>query len=94
MATALEEKEDLASVEGIAFRRNGTIVETAPAAMIEDLDAYRVGWELIDHSRYSYYGGLRAVVMQFSRGCPHHCNYCGQRGFWARWRYRDPVKLG
>ena len=95
---AIEEKEDLArahleGVDGIAFRRGATIVETAPAAMIEDLDAYRVGWELIDHSKYSYYGGLRAVVMQFSRGCPHHCNYCGQRGFWARWRHRDPVKF-
>jgi len=31
------------------------------------------------------------VVVQFSRGCPHLCNYCGQRGFWTRWRHRDPV---
>ena len=31
--------------------------------------------------------------MQFSRGCPHQCNYCGQRGFWARWRHRDPKKF-
>jgi anaerobic magnesium-protoporphyrin IX monomethyl ester cyclase len=61
--------------------------------MIRDLDAYRVGWELIDHARYGYYGGKRAVVMQFSRGCPHLCNYCGQRGFWARWRHRDPVRF-
>ena len=61
--------------------------------MIRDLDAYRVGWELIDHARYSYWGGLRAVVVQFSRGCPHLCNYCGQRGFWTRWRHRDPVRF-
>jgi anaerobic magnesium-protoporphyrin IX monomethyl ester cyclase len=32
-------------------------------------------------------------VVQLSRGCPHRCNYCGQRGFWRRWRHRDPVKL-
>ena len=31
------------------------------------------------------------MVVQFSRGCPHLCNYCGQRGFWTRWRHRDPV---
>ncbi|TGT20341.1 radical SAM protein, partial [Mesorhizobium sp. M4B.F.Ca.ET.172.01.1.1] len=43
--------------------------------------------------RYSYWGGKRAVIMQFSRGCPHLCNYCGQRGFWTRWRHRDPVKF-
>jgi anaerobic magnesium-protoporphyrin IX monomethyl ester cyclase len=90
---ALERGDDLAAVEGIAFRRDGRIVETPPAAMIRDLDAYRVGWELIDHPRYSYYGGKRAVVMQFSRGCPHLCNYCGQRGFWARWRHRNPQKF-
>lgn len=32
-------------------------------------------------------------MVQFSRGCPHLCNYCGQRGFWTRWRHRDPKKL-
>src|SRR5262249_37061931 len=58
-----------------------------------NLDDYRVGWELIDHSRYSYWGGKRAVVVQFSRGCPYLCTYCGQRGFWTRWRRRDPVKF-
>lgn len=90
---ALERNADLDTVPGIAFRRPGRIVETPPAPMIRDLDAYRVGWELIDHARYSYYGGKRGVVMQFSRGCPHLCNYCGQRGFWARWRHRDPQKF-
>lgn len=90
---ALGRGDDRATVDGIAFRRRGSIVETAPAVMIEQLDAYRIGWELIDPKRYSYYGGRRAVVVQFSRGCPHLCNYCGQRGFWGRWRHRDPVKF-
>ncbi len=91
---ALENDEDLKAVDGITFRRaDGIVVENNPAEMIRDLDAFRVGWELIDPSRYGYYGGKRAVVMQFSRGCPHHCNYCGQRGFWARWRHRDPQKF-
>jgi anaerobic magnesium-protoporphyrin IX monomethyl ester cyclase len=84
---------NLESVAGIAFLHDGEVIETPPAAMIEDLDSYRVGWELVDLKRYSYYGGKRAVVMQFSRGCPHHCNYCGQRGFWSKWRHRDPRKF-
>jgi len=71
----------LDEVNGIAFRRDGAIVATRPAETIADLDAYRVGWELIDHADYSYWGDKRAVVVQFSRGCPHPCNYCGQRGF-------------
>ncbi len=84
---------NLEAVAGIAFLRDGEVIETPPAAMIDDLDAYRVGWELVDLRRYSYYGGRRAVVIQFSRGCPHQCNYCGQRGFWGKWRHRDPRKF-
>ncbi|MGO7609265.1 magnesium-protoporphyrin IX monomethyl ester cyclase, partial [Rhizobium ruizarguesonis] len=82
---------DLRQVHGIAFRDgDGEILATQPAQAIADLDAYRVGWELIDHRHYSYWGGKSAVVMQFSRGCTHLCNYCGQRGFWTRWRHRSP----
>ncbi|EAZ92305.1 cobalamin-dependent protein [Crocosphaera chwakensis] len=90
---ALERGETLDTVEGIAYRSNGQIRETPSATMIEDLDAYRIGWELVDLKQYSYYGGKQAVVIQFSRGCPHLCNYCGQRGFWARWRHRNPKKF-
>lgn len=93
LAQALADDTGLDRVAGIAFRSDGTIVETPPAQMIEDLDTHRIAWELIDLADYSYYGGRRAVLMQFSRGCPHLCNYCGQRGFWARWRHRDPKKF-
>ena len=92
LADALANRRPLASVNGIAYRNDlGRAVATPPAATIVRLDDFRVGWELIDPARYSYWGGKRAVVMQFSRGCPHLCNYCGQRGFWTRWRHRDPV---
>ncbi|MEM7593499.1 MAG: magnesium-protoporphyrin IX monomethyl ester anaerobic oxidative cyclase [Cyanobacteria bacterium P01_A01_bin.83] len=93
LITAIENNDNLANVDGIAFRYQGEVVETLPAVAIANLDDYRVGWELVDLKRYSYYGGKQAVVMQFSRGCPHLCNYCGQRGFWARWRHRDPQQF-
>ncbi|RZI85296.1 MAG: magnesium-protoporphyrin IX monomethyl ester anaerobic oxidative cyclase [Rubrivivax sp.] len=93
LAQALFKGDDLAMVDGIAYRRDGRPHETPSAEMIQDLDSYRIGWELIDHSRYSYWGGKRAVVVQFSRGCPYLCSYCGQRGFWTQWRHRDPVKF-
>jgi anaerobic magnesium-protoporphyrin IX monomethyl ester cyclase len=57
------------------------VVANPLAPVISDLDAYRVGWELIDHRRYTYWGNRRAVVVQFSRGCLHQCSYCGQRDF-------------
>ena len=88
---ALADGGALEAIAGIAYRERGEPRATRPATVIADLDAYRVGWELIDHRRYSYWGGLRAVVVQFSRGCPHLCNYCGQRGFWSRWRHREPA---
>lgn len=108
LITTLENSQALAQVTGIAFRAgtssapnrsatalSGTaqVIATPPAAVIRDLDACRVGWELIDHRRYTYYGKRRAVVVQFSRGCPHRCNYCGQHNFWRSWRHRDPVKF-
>jgi anaerobic magnesium-protoporphyrin IX monomethyl ester cyclase len=102
----LEEKQPLEQVAGIVFRRGtkpgpsrepamagGSATANMPAPVIRDLDSCRVGWELIDHRRYTYYGKRRAVVAQFSRGCPHHCHYCGQHGFWRVWRHRDPVRF-
>lgn len=90
---ALYHGTPLNTVDGIAFRLEGRVIATPAASMIRQLDDYRVAWELIDHRRYAYWGGKRAVVVQFSRGCPHQCSYCGQRGYWTQWRHRDPVKL-
>ena len=91
LVRALQNNVRLEEIDGIAFRQEGKPFATQPPIMIESLDEYRVGWELIDHSRYSYWGNMRAVVVQFSRGCPYLCSYCGQHGFWTRWRHRDPV---
>jgi anaerobic magnesium-protoporphyrin IX monomethyl ester cyclase len=91
LVDALARGARLDHVRGLAFRSpTGAVVSTPDAELIRDLDAHRVGWELADLSKYHYWGGKRAVVMQFSRGCPHACSYCGQRGFWTRWRHRDP----
>ena len=85
---------DLADVAGIAFRRSGEVVATAARAPIADLDAYRIGWELIDDwDRYRAFGLGRAAVVQFSRGCPYTCTYCGQWMFWRRWRHRDVLRF-
>jgi len=94
---ALEQNTPLETVPGIVFRsaeaRFSPFHATTPAGPVADLDSCRVGWELIDHSRYTYWGDRRAVVVQFSRGCPHQCSYCGQRPFWQTWRHRDPVRF-
>lgn len=93
LATALYAGLDIDDIAGIAYRKQAHPIATRKADLIHHLDDFRIGWELIDHAKYSYWGNKRAVVVQFSRGCPHSCNYCGQRGFWTQWRHRDPVKF-
>ncbi len=93
LINAIQNSKSLLGVDGIVFREGEKIHTTEMAEIITDLDEYRIAWELINHKDYSYWGGKRAVVVQFSRGCPHLCNYCGQRGFWTKWRHRDPHKF-
>ena len=93
LVTALDTGQDLAAVAGIACRQQGVVVSTPGAAPITTLDAWRVGWELIeDWDHYQCFGLGRAAIVQFSRGCPHTCSYCGQYQFWTRWRFRDPAR--
>ena len=81
-------------VEGLAFRDACEVHFTQPRQPIANLDDYRIGWELIeDWDRYQCFGLGRAVIIQLSRGCPHRCTYCGQHGFWVRWRYRDAERV-
>ncbi len=92
LVRTVAERSSLEKVNGITYRQaQGTVRENAPAALISDLNVWRVGWELIaDWDLYQCFGLGRAAIVQFSRGCPHQCSYCGQYQFWSKWRYREP----
>ena len=93
LITALEQNQPLELVRGIAWRHEGIPVTTPDADLIENLDDYRIAWELTEGYHYTYWGRRKAVVIQFSRGCPHACTYCGQCRFWKTWRHRSPQSL-
>lgn len=93
LVNAIKEQTDFNSVKGIAFKEKGNIIKTPPAKLIENLDKYRVAWELMGNYHYTYWGHKKAVVIQFSRGCPYPCSYCGQSLFWQKWRHRNPQLL-
>lgn len=83
----------LAEVKGLTWRDGDCVRANPSRPPIVDLDQYRPGWELVDWDRYHLFGFGRAAGMQFSRGCPLTCTYCGQWNFWKRWRHRSPQKF-
>lgn len=93
LVAALETNTDPGTVKGLAFNRNGIPVKTAAADLIQNLDDFRIGWELMKGYNYTYWGKRKAVVIQFSRGCPYPCTYCGQSLFWKKWRHRSAQSL-
>ena len=93
LITALEQKTSLKNIKGLAYSLNQVPVKNSPAENIANLDEYRVAWELMKNYNYTYWGKRKAVVIQFSRGCPYPCTYCGQSLFWKKWRHRNPQLL-
>ena len=90
---AIENLESLEKVEGITWRKGSQIIANRSRAPIQNLDAYRLGWELVDWPIYRMFGFRRAAGLQFSRGCPLTCSYCGQWMFWKKWRHRSPENI-
>lgn len=93
LITAIQNGTNPELIKGLAFRVNGVPVKTTPADNIKNLDDFRIGWELIKKYNYTYWGKRKAVVIQFSRGCPYPCTYCGQSLFWKKWRHRSAKSL-
>lgn len=89
----LEENSPIENIKGIAYQLNNIPIKNVLAEIIKNLDSFRIGWELMKGYNYTYWGKQKAVVIQFSRGCPYPCTYCGQSIFWKKWRHRNPQLL-
>ncbi len=96
LLACLEAGDDPARVEGLAFRRQGEIVATAPAPFIKNLDLLPMAWDLLDWPIYTYRAKheARLAIVSTSRGCRQNCSFCSQQLFWQRtWRARSAERV-
>jgi anaerobic magnesium-protoporphyrin IX monomethyl ester cyclase len=85
-----ETARELGGIPGLVWRDRDRVVTNPWRPPLTGLDHFRVAWELCEWPLYeSPQRGGRAAVVQFSRGCPNRCTYCGQWRFWRRWRHRS-----
>jgi anaerobic magnesium-protoporphyrin IX monomethyl ester cyclase len=86
---------DLGQVRGIAFRRDGDIVQT-PLPDPVDLDKLPLpAYHLLPMQAYYFIVFEKFCTVLASRGCPFNCIFCAERGFWGPgWRPRDPEIVG
>lgn len=88
-ADAIENGKDLENVRSIGFKRDGELIFTERRPLIENLDDFKLDWDLVDVSRYLVPMWGRKKVLNYitSRGCPHRCGFCYSLEFsGGRWR--------
>lgn len=84
---------DLAAIPGIAFRRDGTVVTTAPRGPIANLGVLPLpAYHLLNRDLYRSYGWNNWVsghrtpvgVVFAARGCVGQCNFCAAHTVFGR----------
>ncbi|MBP7216894.1 MAG: radical SAM protein [Candidatus Omnitrophica bacterium] len=81
---SLKRGDGFQAVSGIAFKKDKDIVQTAPRALIQDLNEINFpAWDLIDLQRYAGFYNWNGILREkyhapimTSRGCVYHCIYC------------------
>ncbi|HAL55078.1 MAG TPA: radical SAM protein [Bacteroidetes bacterium] len=86
------------TIDGIAFVRNGQIVQTARRALIEHLDSLPLpAWDLVDfdsyRKRWMSRHGFYSLNMVTTRGCPFHCNWCAKPIYGQVYHSRSPENV-
>jgi len=106
LVSALENGEDVGSINGIVFRADGEITVTEPAEPIADMDTIPFpARHLLDMKRYikdhfqSFgikirgFGRIRSTNLLSSRGCPYSCTFCFKDMWGRQWRGRSPQSI-
>ncbi|HWU39432.1 MAG TPA: radical SAM protein, partial [Candidatus Acidoferrum sp.] len=93
LVPAIESRQDLDEIRGLAYRQNGRIVHTEERPLIENLESL----PLPDRALFPLprYLAMRVPASVLSsRGCPIGCAFCvGYRMMGRRGRFRDPLRV-
>lgn len=96
LLTALESKEDLKKVEGLAFRQNGQIVKTGQRPLLPSIDILPLpAYHFYPMDRYFMPSlGMsphHSIILTTARGCEGRCTFCSEAALWRNsWRPRSP----
>lgn len=82
----LEGKIEPEEIDGLIFRRNGTVVENKRRETVREIDRY-------EFPDYKCFGvtKIRQYTIITSRGCPYSCSYCFRSSL--KWRPRSPENI-
>lgn len=74
----LEAGRPLETVQGLAFIKDGNMIQTACRELTDLSTLPDLDWELLDVNRYfySYYSSKKTISLYTSKGCPGRCTFC------------------
>jgi anaerobic magnesium-protoporphyrin IX monomethyl ester cyclase len=90
-----ERRGDVALIPGVAFKKFGQTLVTAPRSVIRELDSLPIpAWDLIDMAAYrkiwTKSHGYFSLNIATTRGCPFKCNWCAKPIYGNRYNSRSP----
>ena len=90
---ALDTGAPLEDIAGLAWRRDGEVVENAERELCEDLaELPYPDWSIFPLNRYSSLARRHEFCLPImtSRGCPYTCTFCYKGVYGSRLRMREP----
>ncbi|GJM32601.1 MAG: Mg-protoporphyrin IX monomethyl ester oxidative cyclase [Saprospiraceae bacterium] len=97
LLNSLEAGDDLQSVVGLAWQKNGHFQRNANRPVMQDLDALPLpAWDLIDFKPYQQSWtkwNQYSVNIATTRGCPYKCNWCAKPIYGNSYKMRSPAHV-
>lgn len=92
---ALENKESIADISGIAFQKNAEIQINKPRTVLQNLDELPLpAWDLINIDSYKELWKQSkqefTINLATTRGCPYKCNWCAKPIYGNRYNAHSP----